>query len=414
MTAPPGAARTVLALVVALQLVAETALTPYWPRMFRELFGVTELAATGTFLTVCRVAGLVALPLWGLAARRLPLPRLLVAGLLVAAVCDAGLAVAPTVGLFTFFSAGSVAAGSSLVLAYPALVAVVEGRGRGDRLSAVTAYVAVFHASAVLATLVGAGVVALPAPRVGLGVFAVLDLALAWLVWRAVPVGASTGSARASEQPQPAPTAPLGLLGAVALLAVLVDLGFAVTRPFFVELVLARGHDLGSAGLLFLAPSLAALVVLPVARASVDACGRHLLPLAAITAATGLVVQAQLDALPWLVVGRTLLGAGLGLGMVALDLRIFAVVGTGGPAFSAVETARALALLAAPVLATPAAARTLGLPLLLGAGVFTSAAVVAVVVAVVAGVAGVAAGRAGPRHHSHEPSPIPIPKETLR
>ena len=40
--------RVVLALVVALQLVAETALTPYWPLLLRTLFGVEELAATGT------------------------------------------------------------------------------------------------------------------------------------------------------------------------------------------------------------------------------------------------------------------------------------------------------------------------------------------------------------------------------
>ncbi|HYH27006.1 MAG TPA: hypothetical protein VD834_16795, partial [Blastococcus sp.] len=188
-------ARWVLALVVALQLVAETALTPYWPRLMRELFGVDDLAATGTYLTVCRIAGLAALPLWGLAARRWPLPTLLLAGLLGSAVLDLGLALAPSLPLFTALSAGVVATGSSLVLAYPALVAVVDRRGNGDRLPAVIVYAAVFHAAAVLATVVGAGIVALPQPRWGLAAFAAVDLALAVAVWRSVVHGPGDGRA---------------------------------------------------------------------------------------------------------------------------------------------------------------------------------------------------------------------------
>ncbi|WP_100501926.1 MFS transporter [Geodermatophilus chilensis] len=264
-------ARVVLALVVALQLVAETALTPYWPLLLRTLFGVEELAATGTYLTICRVAGLTALPLWGLAARRWSLPHLLVAGLLGSAVFDLGLALAPSLAVFTALSAGVVATGSSMVLAYPALVAVADrGRG-GDRLSAVVVYAAVFHAASVLATLVGAGVVALPQPRLGLAAFAVADLLLAVAVWRvvarrpaAVPVPADeagTGPAEDAVRRR----LPAGALLGVAALAVLVDLGTAVPRPFFTELVLRGGGSLTAAAVLFLLPALAGLAVLPAA-----------------------------------------------------------------------------------------------------------------------------------------------------
>lgn len=378
-SAPPHTARTVLALAVALQLVAETALTPYWPRMFRDLFGEERLGATGGFLTACRVAGLVALPLWGLAARRWPLPRLLVAGLLLTGACDLGLALAPTLGLFTLLSAGAVAAGSSLVLAYPALVGVLEGRGRSDRLSAVVVYVAVFHASAVLATAVGAGVVAMPEPRIGLGLFAGLDLALAILVWRTVPV---TG--RAGQRPRPVRrpgpgrrSLPLRPLLLALLLAVLVDLGFAVTRPFFTELVLHRQGSLTVAGLLFLLPSCAALAVLPATRPLVRRLGPRLLPAAGLVATAGLVVQATTTGVGAMAAGRVLLGVGLGLGMVALDLRVFAAVGTAGPGFAVVETARSGALLAAPLLATATATRGLELPLVAGAALFGLAVVAA-------------------------------------
>ncbi|WNV73590.1 hypothetical protein [Geodermatophilus sp. DSM 44513] len=373
-------ARVVLAAVVALQLVAETALTPYWPLLLRTLFGVEDLAATGTYLTVCRVAGLAALPLWGLAARRWPLPHLLVAGLLGSAVLDLGLALAPSLAVFTALSAGVVATGSSMVLAYPALVAVAA-RGRdGDRLSGVMVYAAVFHAAAVLATLVGAGVVALPQPRLGLAAFAVADLLLAAAVWRVVarrpvPVPA--------EGPGPARDAvrrwlPARALVAVAALAVLADLGTAVPRPFFTELVLRGGGSLTAAAVLFLLPALAALAVLPAARPLARRLGGGLLPAAAALAAGGLALQALAAAAgpAALAAGRVVLGAGLGLLVVAVDLRVFAAVGTAGPGFTAVETARSGALLAAPLLATATVAVALPGPLVAAAALLAAAALV--------------------------------------
>lgn len=387
-SAPPRAGgpapRTVLAGVVALQLVAETALTPYWPGLLRDLFGAEDLAATGAYLTVCRLVGLLALPLWGLAARRWPVPRLLVVGLLGAAACDLTLALAPSLWLFTVASAGSVATGSVLVLAYPALVEVLDRTAhdhgaRSDRITAVVIYSAVFHAAAVLATLVGAAIVALPEPRVGLLGFVVADLAAALLVWRAVPapspaVGpAAPAVPRAAKVRRPA----LAALVLVAALAVLVDVGTGVGRPFFLELVRSGGGSLATGAVLFLLPSVAALAVLPWAAQWARARGDLLVP-AAFVCAGGLAVQAAAaGSVPLLGAGRLLFGAGLGLAAVALDLRIFAVTGTGGPAFAAVETARSGALLAAPPLATVAAMGGLALPLAVGAALFVLAALLA-------------------------------------
>jgi hypothetical protein len=73
---------------------------------------------------------------------------------------------------------------------------------------------------------------------------------------------------------------------------------------------------------------------------------------------------------------RLALGAGLGVLTVALDLRVFAAVGTAGPGFALVETARATALLAAPVLAGAAAGTDLVLPLVVGAALLALAAAV--------------------------------------
>lgn len=403
--------RVVLALVVALQLVAETALTPYWPLLLRTLFGVEELAATGTYLTVCRVAGLAALPLWGLAARRWSLPQLLVAGLLGSAAFDVGLALAPSLAVFTALSAGVVATGSSMVLAYPALVAVADRGHGGDRLSGVVVYAAVFHAASVLATLVGAGVVALPQPRLGLAAFAVADLLLAVAVWRVVARGrAAVPVAVDDEAGSTADVVrrrlPAGVLLGVAALAVLVDLGAAVPRPFFTELVLRGGGSLTAAAVLFLLPAVAALAVLPAARPLARRWGRRLLPASAGLAAGGLALQALSTTLgpaglTALTAGRVVLGLGLGLLAVAVDLRVFAAVGTDGPGFTAVETARSGALLAAPLLATATAAVALPAPL-------AAAAVLMAAVALVSPLLRDAApAPAAPSPVAPEPVPVP-------
>jgi MFS family permease len=372
-------AQAVLAGVVALQLVAETALTPYWPLLFRRLFGIEELAATGSFLALCRVAGLVALPLWGLGALRWPVRTLLVGGLTLSAVLDLALAVAPTWWAFAAFSAGAVASGSVLVLAYPALVAVTERPDTADRRTGVLTFWAVFHAAAVLATLIGAGIVALAEPRWGLAAFAFVDLLLATAVLTLVP--AEPVRRRAVEE---APVERSGrrrrlrpwLVLVVAVVAV--DAALAVPRPYFVELLLRQGVDAGTAGWLFLAPAVASLAVLPTIPWLLARLGRATTPVGAMLGGVGLAVQALAAAADeplGVLAGRLIFGAGTGLLLVVLDLAVFDRIGTGGPAFSAIETGRSAALLAAPILATAVAGAWLGAPLVAGAVLLIAAGV---------------------------------------
>lgn len=374
-------AQVVLAGVVALQLVAETALTPYWPLLFRRLFGVEELAATGSFLTACRVAGLAALPLWGLAALRWPVRTLLVTGLVLCAVFDLALAVAPTWWTFAAASAGVVASGSVLVLAYPALVEVTERPGRADRRVGVVTFWAVFHASMVLATLVGAGIVALHEPRWGLAAFALVDLALAAAVLLLVPAAPPRTRVvrqRAPRDDRAARWRRLRPWLALVVAVVAVDAAIAVPRPYFVELLVRQDVSTAAAGWLFLVPGLASLALLPVTPWLLDRLGRAAAPVAALAGAAGLVVQALGAAVEdpaTVLAGRVALGAGAGVLLVVLDLAVFDRIGTQGTAFSAMETGRQGALLAAPIVATAVAGVWLGAPLLVAAVVMAVAGV---------------------------------------
>ncbi|MDV6012740.1 MFS transporter [Haloechinothrix sp. LS1_15] len=374
------AARPVLMLVIGLFLVGETALAPFLPQLFRELFGIDDLQATGAFVWISRLAGLLALPLWGLAARRWPIRRLVIVGLCCAAVSEAALGLAPGYVAFTALAAVVVAAKSALLLAYPALVASYEGSG--DRITGVRAFVAVFHTAMVLSTLLGAAIVALPEPRWGISALAVLDLALAIACWRVLGRGRRPGSGgtRRARPPGRGRTrcARAGsALVAIAALAMIFEMATTMIRPFFTEYVLSGGMSPAAAAALFLLPHVSALAIIPLAGPLQRRFGRALLPAALVLAAAGLACQAVGFGPAVLAAGRVVFGAGLALAQIAVDLRMFEVTGTGGPAYAAVQTARAAALFVTPWIAAVAASHHLALPLALAAVLYLAAAGVA-------------------------------------
>lgn len=359
--------RRVLVAVIGLLLVTELALSPFYPQLLEELYDVDDPGTVGLLLWACRAAALASLPLLGLLARRIGLVQVVTGGLIACAVLDATLVVAPSVAAFVATSAAAAAAGSALLLAYPALVALDEDGGPG-----VMAFVALFHGATVLATGFGAAIVGLPDPRVGLALFVVVDLVLLVLVLRALPRVPVRPPSASRERGR------LGAAAAVATVAIVFELGANVVRPFFTSYALESGRSLATAAALFLLPSLAALAVLPAARATRRMLGDTLLPVALVTAALGLALQAALPDTATLASGRVLLGAGLGLAHVEIDRAMFAAVGTDGAGYAALETVRGVSLAFAPLLAASLAASTTALPLAAGAAFFALAAILAV------------------------------------
>jgi MFS transporter len=402
--APGGAARhakTVLISVIGLHLVAETALTPFLPQLFERLYGIEDPGATGLYIWICRIVGLAALPLWGLAARRWPLHKLVLAGLCGSAVLDLLLGLAPSYAAYTVLSTLIVMTNSALLLAYPAFIAEHGDESEGGeraRLAGVCTLVVVFHLSVVVSTMVGAGVLALPEPRIGISAFAVLDTLLAVLTYRILgrrpdvktaesAESAADGSTAGDGQdtdgasdtapgsPGPAVRGPSSrltwftMLAYAALIGVAFDFSVNVARPFFTEFADSLGSGSVGSAVLFFLPSVSALAVLPLVRRCHDRFGDRLLPLALAVGAAGMAWSWLADSLPGLVGGRLLYGVGLGLGQVAVELRMFRATGTKGPAFTAVETVRSAGLLAAPLAATAAVSHDLALPLAVAAAV---------------------------------------------
>lgn len=383
--------KTVLISVIGLHLVAETSLTPFLPQLFERLYGIEDPGATGLYLWICRVAGLAALPLWGLAARRWPLHKLVLAGLCGSACLDLLLGLAPSFAAYTALSTLIVTTNSALLLAYPAFIAEHDGEEEGGelaRLAGVRTLVIVFHVSMVVATMVGAGVLALPEPRIGISAFAALNTLLAVLTYRILGRRTEREPDVADEAHQSDGTSGAGLvergvssrlrwfamLAYAALVGVAFDFSVNVARPFFTEFSDSLGSGSFWSAVLFFLPSVSALAVLPAARRAYDLLGDRLLPLALTVGAAGLAWTWLAESQPALVGSRLLYGLGLGLGQVAVELRMFRATGTKGPAFTAVETARSAGLLAVPLAATAAVSVDLALPLAVAAAVQVCAA----------------------------------------
>ncbi|MFL1379866.1 MFS transporter [Nocardiopsis protaetiae] len=365
--------RRLYLLVILLHLVSDVALSPFYPQLFERLFGVTDPAATGVYIWVCRVTALVAMPLWGLIARRFSLSTLVLGSLGVAAVLELALAVSPTYPVFLVLSAVQVAVTMAFTLAYPAFV----GTGT-DRVRDVTVFAYVVNGGTVVATLIGAGIMALPQPRWGIAACALLYVALAVLCHRRLPRerrAPAVVDAVEAAGPQAAPRSAVtrsavAAIAAVSAIVLAVEIARLIVRPFFTLYAEDGGVGTTAAAVLFLLPQVAVLAVLPLAGRAHALLGRALLPVACLLAAAGLAAQFLTGDPALLAAARVVFGVGLGLGHVALDLRVFAVTGTDGPAFSAVATVRVAATLVSPVAATALAAGGLGLPLLAGAGLF--------------------------------------------
>ncbi|MEV4647262.1 MFS transporter [Saccharopolyspora sp. NPDC049357] len=357
--------RHVLLTAAGLHMVTETALAPFYPELFRAAFGVHDLAATGWFVGLSRIAAILALPLWGLATRRWRMEHLVLCGQSIAVVLTGCLALAPSWAVFTAIGVALVAAKAVVLLAYPA-TARTHPEGL---LSGVRQYVAVLQIAIVAASGLGALIVSAPDPTQALPLLAVVEGVLLVVCAVALRSRRATG-----EETTVKPADVVPLTARVVLPTAVLVLGFHlagnVVRPYFTEYSSEAGFSEFAGALLFVVAHLAALVAVKQVRTRPPGL---VVPFA--VAAAGLVLQAVTADPLLLALGRAVFGAGLGLGQVALDVRVLTTTRGSEAVYGLIAAAQHTALLSAPLIATAGATWDLAVPLATGAGLFAVLAV---------------------------------------
>ncbi|MCP9956694.1 hypothetical protein [Streptomyces sudanensis] len=396
-----GRGRPVLLAAAGLHMVTQSALAPFYPALFRAAYGVEAPAATGAFLVLCQVSAVAALPLWGRAGRRVPLARLVTAGQSAAVLLAGALVLAPSYAVFTGVSVLLVAAKAVVLLAHPGLV---RSHPRGV-LPGVVQYLAVLHAAAVAATLLGGAVVSVPDPRSALTLLALLEAALLAACLRVLRPAAG---ARAGGTVPSGPGRAAGGVRRLAGYVLLTTVAVYAARPYFTAYATGAGASTGTAAVLFLLPHVAVLALLPAAARLRGRLDGRLLRYGMLLAAAGLAAQAAVAEPGWLAVARLVFGAGLALGQVALDERVVAVGGSGA-AYGVVAAGQAAGLLLAPLVATGAACAAPWAPLLVGGALLGALALASPAVPVRARRSPAPAPR--PARRSPVPRPRPCPPD---
>ncbi|MEP0920018.1 MFS transporter [Leptolyngbya sp. DQ-M1] len=314
---------SVLFLCVFLAIFNEVLLSPFYPQFFRKVFEIEDIAYTGYYIFICRLTVVVCSPLWGVLARRFEVKHLLYIGQLGTAIMTAFMGTSTTADQFLIYTVLLLACKSSYLLVYPLIIQLA---GEAKRAAVAGTYQAVFHGAIIAATIAGAWMVDLEAPLFlfyWIAAADILQLGLCLYCLR----GVSTQRPDSQEASQPSTSGnQTGFILAIGSAILTFQLANNLVRPYFTEYVIAAPFSLNllSSSLLFLIPSVTAVVALPYIR---SACIPKRLPSIYLVGlcllSVSLFVQGWTQQAVVLILARIVYGFCLAVTQAALELKLF-------------------------------------------------------------------------------------------
>ncbi|MBD1821600.1 MFS transporter [Cyanobacteria bacterium FACHB-DQ100] len=314
---------SVLFLCVFLAIFNEVLLSPFYPQFFRKVFEIEDIAYTGYYIFICRLTVVVCSPLWGVLARRFEVKHLLYIGQLGTAIMTAFMGTSTTADQFLIYTVLLLACKSSYLLVYPLIIQLA---GEAKRAAVAGTYQAVFHGAIIAATIAGAWMVDLEAPLFlfyWIAAADILQLGLCLYCLR----GVSTQRPDIQEASQPSTSGnQTGFILAIGSAILTFQLANNLVRPYFTEYVIAAPFSLNllSSSLLFLIPSVTAVVALPYIR---SACIPKRLPSIYLVGlcllSVSLFVQGWTQQAVVLILARIVYGFCLAVTQAALELKLF-------------------------------------------------------------------------------------------
>jgi len=345
--------RPTLVAMMALSVLSDTILIPFYPLFFAQRYGETSALHAGLYVAAISLVVMMTLPLWARLARRIDSMHLLVWTQLAAGVLSLMSYAAPSLPVFWLLSLSMFMCKSSYLLMYPYLMKLEPAASRAGTIGLLSVAA---HLSAIFGAVLGGWIMQAGGGSANVVAMALLDFIQAVICIRLIgthriarrttmtgegsdisdggtkdsTAGGIAGTSSGTPAGKPAGryvrlAARLPIFRLFFLMLVF-DLSVYLARPFFSVYWQHTGISSSDAlaGLVFAIPGIIAIAALWANRRAALR-GRpafdQLVP-NLLLAATGLLLQAS-DSTLWIVIGRGLFGWGLFQITVRLDVMLF-------------------------------------------------------------------------------------------
>jgi MFS family permease len=334
---------------VFLFVCTEVLLSPFYPQFFKKVYGITDPDLTGFYIMTCRLVVVVFTPIWGLFAnKRQNTTTLLIIGQWGTGFSCFLMAISQS---FEWFVAASV-----LLLifksSYFLLYTILMQENRKTTTGAAASYHAVLQGAIVIATILSGWVIQMDHPLMIFWMVGIMECLLGLFSYFMLKnVGKSEVMDAALQESSHRSLLPQFIIFGIVVLTL--HLAVNMIRPFFTTYTEAvYNTDTITSGLLYLIPSLMAIVSLPFIRKYSERLGWNGYIAATIMIIIGLLFQGIETGIAGLIVFRCMFGIGTAWCLAKLDVFIFRWSQNTHGDYSKISAMQNVGLLLAPVAAS--------------------------------------------------------------
>ncbi|MBO9702775.1 MAG: MFS transporter [Sporocytophaga sp.] len=334
-------------LIAFLAALAESLPAPFYPRIFKEIFGINDPAYTGTYLCILRLIFMLSYPLWALVSKKTDIFRLLCLTQFIAGIASVYCGLTNDITLFYVCSILMVLFKSSYLLMYPHLISKSE-----NKTSVVTKLGILVHLSMIVSAISGAFIIDKISVQYLFIIIGLFDFIQMGISLRLKDVQKSAQIQSNSESISFDKTRLLW----ICMITFLFYLSSTLIRPFYTEFIIDRYAPQANytwAAVLFIIPSLSALFLLPLAGKSSIIKNTAFICGVILIIFSVLLLQAYVKSLISEIIFRSLFGISIFLIFVHLDISFFETIPgkDSAKAYSLMHITQNIAYMSAPLLA---------------------------------------------------------------
>ncbi|MFG6496485.1 MFS transporter [Fictibacillus sp. UD] len=333
---------------VFLFICTEVLLSPFYPQFFKKVYGITDPNITGFYIMTCRLVVVIFTPIWGLMANKWKNSSfLLIIGQWGTGLSCFLMAISQTFEMFVAASVLLLIFKSSYFLLYTILMQ----ENRKSTTSAAASYHAVLQGAIVIATLLSGWVIQMDNPLLIFWVIGIMECLVGLFSYFMLKKVSKTRVMDAALQENQRSLLPQFFLFGIVVLTL--HLAVNMVRPFFTTYTEAVYHTSTlMSSLLYLIPSLMAIVSLPLIRKYSDQLGRSGYIAATGMMVVGLFFQGIETSIAGLVLFRCMFGIGAAWCLAKLDVLLFKCSQNTHGDYSKISAIQNVGLLLAPVAAS--------------------------------------------------------------